>query len=115
MVARMDPAPFYVYVGEAIRKRRQEVKLSQKSLAEAAGLKRASISNIERGRQKLLLHTFFQIVNELDTLPQNLLPSDKATGIGVPVNLRYPKVKESIESIEAELRKTRKGSKEGKP
>lgn len=70
---------FYRVVGERIRDKRQERGLSQEGLAKAVGLKRPSMSNIENGRQNILLHTFFDIIETLDTnagalLPEKLVP-----------------------------------------
>lgn len=65
---------FYKRLGERIRARRQERGLSQEGLAKAVGLKRPSMSNIEKGRQNVLLHTFCDIVETLDTNANTLLP-----------------------------------------
>lgn len=48
--------------------------MSQAILARAIGLTRTSISNIESGRQKLLLHTFLAICIALGMKPNELLP-----------------------------------------
>jgi transcriptional regulator with XRE-family HTH domain len=65
---------FYKKVGENIRARRKERGLSQEGLAKAIGLKRPSMSNIEKGRQNILLHTFCDIVETLDSTASALLP-----------------------------------------
>src|SRR5947209_19448929 len=65
---------FYQKVGENIRTKRKERGLSQEGLAKAIGLKRPSMSNIEKGRQNILLHTFCDIVETLDTNADALLP-----------------------------------------
>ena len=69
-----DHAAFYKQVGERIRKERTTRKVSQEALAMAVGLKRTSISNIEKGRQRLLLHTFYEIADTLKSKPIDLLP-----------------------------------------
>jgi len=51
--------------------------MSQAGLAAAVGLTRTSISNVEKGRQKLLLHTFFEVAETLEVDPARLLPSSK--------------------------------------
>jgi transcriptional regulator with XRE-family HTH domain len=61
-------------VGEIIRAKRKERGLSQEGLAKAIGLKRPSMSNIEKGRQNLLLHTFCDIVETLGSDANALLP-----------------------------------------
>ena len=69
-----DHDAFYKQVGEKIRAKRQERGLSQEVLAKAVGLKRPSMSNIEKGRQNILLHTFSEIVETLGTNASALLP-----------------------------------------
>jgi transcriptional regulator with XRE-family HTH domain len=69
-----DHHGFYKRVGENIRARRKKQGLSQEALARAVGLKRPSMSNIEKGRQNLLLHTFCEIAETLNTDTISLLP-----------------------------------------
>lgn len=68
-----DHSEFYKQVGAKIHARRGKT-LSQDALASAVGLTRSSISNIEKGRQKLLLHTLIDISEALHVEPANLLP-----------------------------------------
>src|SRR5271170_857116 len=65
---------FYKKIGENIKVRRRERGLSQEGLAKSVGLKRPSLSNIEKGRQNILLHTFCDIVETLDCNANSLLP-----------------------------------------
>jgi transcriptional regulator with XRE-family HTH domain len=69
-----DHSVFYKKVGENIRAKRRERGLSQEGLAKAIGLKRPSMSNIEKGRQNILLHTLCDIAETLDTNANALLP-----------------------------------------
>src|SRR5713226_6875212 len=69
-----DHEVFYKQVGEKIRAKRKERGLSQEGLAQAVGLKRPSMSNIEKGRQNVLLHTFCEIAETLDSSANALLP-----------------------------------------
>ncbi len=48
--------------------------LTQAELGGAVGLTRTSITNIERGRQRILVHTLFEIAAELGIEPRDLLP-----------------------------------------
>lgn len=73
MADMKDHGVFYKQVGEKIRARRG-TKLSQEALASAVGLTRTSISNIEKGRQKLLLHTLVAIADALKVEAASLLP-----------------------------------------
>src|ERR1022692_3667425 len=69
-----DHEVFYRKVGERIRTKRKARGLSQEGLATAIGLKRPSMSNIEKGRQNILLHTFCDIAETLDAKASELLP-----------------------------------------
>lgn len=76
---------FYRKVGAKIRAKRQERGLSQESLAIAVGLKRPSLSNIEKGRQNILLHTIHDIAETLNTTVDELLP-DRAQNEAVNIS-----------------------------
>ena len=69
-----NPDAFYRQVGENIRAKRKASGLSQDGLAKSVGLKRPSMSNIEKGRQNILLHTFCDIAETLNASPNALLP-----------------------------------------
>lgn len=66
----------YREVGRKIQRarNRQMPKKTQQQLAADVGLERTSITNIEHGRQKILLHTFVRIAQALQVLPETLLP-----------------------------------------
>lgn len=69
-----DPATYYEEVGRRIRTARKEWKLTQEELGARVSLTRTSITNIEKGRQKLLLHTLADIAHALRVEPVRLLP-----------------------------------------
>jgi transcriptional regulator with XRE-family HTH domain len=52
--------------------------LTQQGLANLVSLTRTSITNVERGRQKFLLHTLAEIARALGVEPSSLLPSLEA-------------------------------------
>jgi transcriptional regulator with XRE-family HTH domain len=64
---------FYQEFGERLRRER-EGRFSQSQLADRVGLSRASIANIERGRQRVPLHMLRVFARELGIEPQSLLP-----------------------------------------
>lgn len=68
---------FYVHVGRAIRQLREERGLTQTDLGTAVGLTRTSISNVEKGRQKILLHTFYDVAETLMADPAAILPEQR--------------------------------------
>jgi transcriptional regulator with XRE-family HTH domain len=69
----------YEIIGENIRRRREQQpagKLTQGVLAEAVGLERTSISNIEKGTQKVSVVTLYQIAEALNVTMVDLLPRE---------------------------------------
>lgn len=60
-------------IGRNIARARVKLGLSQAALAEIIGLERTSVTNIEAGRQRLLLETFVGIAAVLKTRPERLL------------------------------------------
>lgn len=65
---------FYREVGRRVREVRQRTNMTQQSLASKVSLSRASVTNLEMGRQKLMLHTLIDIASELHVAPADLLP-----------------------------------------
>ena len=58
-----------------MRTRREDLRLTQADLAAKIGLSRASIANIEGGRQAVLLHQFLALAEALTIPPMDLIPS----------------------------------------
>src|SRR6266508_5093206 len=75
----LDPQEFYVEVGRLVRKARETLRLKQEDLASRVHLTRTSITNIEKGRQRLLLHTLVELAAALRVSPADLLPENAAT------------------------------------
>tara|TARA_R110002167_G_scaffold30531_4_gene101052 strand:+ start:109 stop:474 length:366 start_codon:yes stop_codon:yes gene_type:complete len=72
----MKPDDLYRAIGQKIRSLRGATHQTQAQLAAQIGVSRASLANIEAGRQKLLLHHLYTIADalNLDT-PTSLLPA----------------------------------------
>ena len=68
----------YIALGRLVRSRRAQVGLTQDELARRVGMTRTSITNIESGRQKVQLHTLYDIADALDVAPEALLPPPEA-------------------------------------
>ena len=64
--ASMDEQSIYRELGRAVATRRKMVGLTQAEVAKDVGISRASIANIESGRQKVLLHQVYGLVKALD-------------------------------------------------
>lgn len=73
--ANFNHAALYQHIGGAIAARRSANGVSQAHLAKAVGLTRTSISNIENGRQKMLIHTLVDIARVLEVNPTAFLPA----------------------------------------
>ena|SRR5712664_1587999 len=71
----MDEAQLYKDFGRLVRDHRRRLKITQEQLAEQIGLSRTSITNIEQGRQKVLLHQMFALAESLKIRPEALLPA----------------------------------------
>jgi transcriptional regulator with XRE-family HTH domain len=56
---------FYEALGAAIKARREELGLTQAELGEHLQLSRTSVTNIERGRQRLLIDQFCRVAEVL--------------------------------------------------
>ena len=98
---------FYRQFGQNLRQARREAGLSQADLAIAVELTRPSVSNIERGRQGISLHTFGKMLRVLNVQPGKLLPAASA-----PSTLRPPWLtslaQEERDFVERGLRRLRK-------
>lgn len=71
----MRVEPVYPRLGQWLSTLRKRKQLSQQALAErlAPPLTRASIANIESGRQRLMVHTALDICRVLEVTPDVLL------------------------------------------
>ncbi len=67
----------YAELGALVRARRERARMTQGDLARRIGMTRTSITNIESGRQKVQLHTLYDIGAALGASPAELLPSAK--------------------------------------
>jgi transcriptional regulator with XRE-family HTH domain len=75
----IDEGRLYKALGERIRLQREGAagsrkKLTQAELAQEVGLERTSITNIERGNQKVPLHVLYRICDALQVPVEAVLP-----------------------------------------
>jgi transcriptional regulator with XRE-family HTH domain len=103
MVARSHQG-FYQMVGAKIREWRERRGMTQASLGEEVGLSRTSITNVERGRQAILLHQFVDFASALRVKPSALIPlttskpeSQLPSEIASLVKRLKPSIKSTIE------------------
>lgn len=78
--SRLDA--WYTDIGTRIQARREAQQLQRQELADAAGLSRMSIANIEAGRQRPPLHRVALIAAALDCDVTDLLPAWDPPGAG---------------------------------
>lgn len=77
----MTPDPRYESFGAAVAVRRDQIRMTQARLAERVGLSRASIANIERGRQSVLLHQAIDLAAALGLQLTDLLPPTRPSSL----------------------------------
>jgi transcriptional regulator with XRE-family HTH domain len=71
----MDERELYRELGRAIAGRRKHLEFTQQAVAKRAGMSRASLANIEVGRQKVLVHQLYGLAAALSLdSPARLLP-----------------------------------------
>jgi transcriptional regulator with XRE-family HTH domain len=72
----MNEDEIYARFGSLVRAYRTELGMSQSKLATSVSLSRASIANIEAGKQKILLHHLYKFSEALNISPLKLLQHD---------------------------------------
>ena len=78
-----DDAQIYKAIGLAVAAARRLKGISQDQLASGLGLSRGSVSNIEAGRQKMLVHTLLQMAVYLGIPVTQLIPTANVIGEAV--------------------------------
>jgi transcriptional regulator with XRE-family HTH domain len=78
----------YRLLGIKIKIARDKRGFTQEEVAKGVGLSRTSLTNIEKGRQKLLLHTLIEIASVLNTTVVELLPD--RSPLSEELNKRLP-------------------------
>jgi len=69
---------FYEQFGRRVRSARLSLNLNQEELGHQVGLERSSISNVEKGRQRIQLHMLLKFAAALNVPPEDLLPDSTA-------------------------------------
>lgn len=89
----------YKSIGKQLKNRRIERKLTQDELSQKVGVKRTSITNIEKGIQKLPLHLLYRICAILEIEARELLPTTKSVALS-KTELFVKKAKKDLEDWE---------------
>lgn len=79
-----DRDEFYAEVGRLVRVAREAAGITQDALADQVELSRTSVTNIEKGRQKIALHTLFLVATTVGVEPASLLPTRGKSWAGGP-------------------------------
>jgi transcriptional regulator with XRE-family HTH domain len=66
---------FYIELGDRLRVKREKSGLTQAEVAEAAGISRTSLTNIEGGRQRILVDQLALICNKLNAPVDEIMPT----------------------------------------
>ncbi len=69
-----DVDAFYAEMGRRVRRSREAGSWTQAQLAHRLGMSRASVANLEGGRQRIPIHVLFQLADLLREEPFDLLP-----------------------------------------
>ncbi len=70
-----EVGPEYQVLGTQLALTRRSAGLTQREVAERAGIGRPTLANIEKGRQRVLYHQFLDIAHALGADPRELLPA----------------------------------------
>ena len=103
----MSDMELYRRLGQTVAKRRRELRLTQSDIAEKLGLSRASLANLENGRQRIMVHQLFALVNALelksilDLVPKTWVPPEPLPGIKVSDSTLSTQQKSGVESLVA--------------
>ena len=75
-------ADLYPAIGEVVRQRSDAIGMTQASLAGRIGLGRTSVTNIENGSQKVMLHQLVDLARALHASPEELLSEARSGAAG---------------------------------
>jgi transcriptional regulator with XRE-family HTH domain len=102
---------FYLELGRRIRKARKNLHLTQQELADFLDLNRTSITNIEKGKQKLLAYMLVEFATKLKVTVNELLPENNIKPKEIRID-SLPKNDDSpgnLEFFESVLDQARRG------
>jgi transcriptional regulator with XRE-family HTH domain len=108
----MDEKKLYKGLGEMIAARRNKMELNQAELAKQVNMSRASIANIEVGRQRVLVHQLYLLAEALELTdgPRSLLPIARAVStdtLPMPEGGLTVKQKSQIEQLVGSISTTK--------
>lgn len=102
----IDVDLLYVQIGKSIQdlRRAKKPKLTQAGLAELLGVTRTSITNIEKGRQRVPLHMLYTLCAKLSVQISDVIPAvDEVLGEASVPSAKVDSNKNSLPPKTAEL------------
>lgn len=115
----MNVEALYRHIGTMIKQRRKQLGLTQEELAARMATSRASLANVETGRQNIHVHQLYNFAKVLDLKIEDFLLSvDEQLVVPAPSDFPLPKdlsrvQKEQITRLLNEAPVTATTSKEG--
>ena len=97
----------YRRLGRTVAGRRRQLGLTQQHVAARLGLSRASLANLECGRQRIMVHQLFALANVLnldsiiDLVPETWLPPSALPDLQVTGTDLSPSERSSVEHLVA--------------
>jgi transcriptional regulator with XRE-family HTH domain len=80
----MDEDAIYAAFGSAVAERRNARGQTQEQLSRMVGLSRASLANIERGRQRVFLHQILALADALELPSSHEIVPERAIKTSLP-------------------------------
>ena len=99
----------YRRLGRTVADRRRTLGLTQSTLAERLGFSRASVANVENGRQRIMVHQLFALANALDLrsildlIPATWAPSKPLPDIEISGSALSPQQQSAVEALLASV------------
>jgi len=78
----------YARFGQQLRRVRKQRKMTQAALADHVQLGRTSVVNIEKGQQRVHLHTVYALARALDVRAAELLPDEPTDAAEMPAQIQ---------------------------
>ena len=101
----LDKNEFYTLLGANLRAKREALGLRQAEVAESVGISRTSLTNIECGRQRILVDQLAMICTKLAVTPAELIPVEAPRHRPAQAKLaQIPVVKSFLKAVEGNRR-----------
>lgn len=89
----------YEEIGKRIREARENKKLTQEELGKLVDLTRTSITNIERGKQKIAIDGLYKFANILSVTVFSLLPNESV----LLDNIELPGNEDKLNEVDSDV------------